>query len=241
MHRFFARRTDDGQVRLLPQEARHALTVLRLKAGNEIQVILEETIWQARILSDREEVTVELRDALPSPEPAVRVTLLQGLPKADKMDWIVQKCTEAGVYAIYPVEMPRCVVRFSGKDGEKKAERWQRIALEAAKQSGRAHVPQIAPPLPAEKALSRISPDALLLVPWEEEKALTLKQAVSSHPESREICLIIGPEGGMGAEEVAVFKARGAIPVTMGPRIFRTETAALAAVLLTLNESGAYG
>ena len=240
MHRFFAERTGENCVRLLPEEARHALTVLRLKEGDAVQIILEERLYDAEILSVQDGVWAELGDALPSPEPFVRVTLVQGLPKADKMDWIVQKCTEAGVYAVMPAEMPRCVVRLNGKDGAKKAERWQKIAAEAAKQSGRARAPAVTAPAALEKVLSAMPKDALLLVPWEEEKAFPLRRAAAEHPDAKDIFLVIGPEGGMGEEEIAFLKSKGAVPVTMGPRIFRTETAAVAAVLLTLSVSGAY-
>ena len=240
MHRFFAERYGENAARLLPEEARHALTVLRLREGDAVQVILEESLYDARIQSIQDGVMAELGSALPSPEPSVRVWLVQGLPKADKMDWIVQKCTEAGAYAVLPAAMPRCVVRLSGKDGEKKAERWQRIAAEAAKQSGRAHVPEVFAPGSLENALARAPEGALLLVPWEEEKALPLRRAVSEHPDAKDIVLVIGPEGGMGEEEISFLKARGALPVTMGPRIFRTETAAVAAVILTLSVRGDY-
>ena len=240
MHRFFAEQYGENAARLLPEEARHALTVLRLREGDAVQVILEEQLFDARIQSIQDGVTAELVSALPSPEPSVRVWLVQGLPKADKMDWIVQKCTESGAYAVLPAAMPRCVVRLSGKDGEKKAERWQRIAAEAAKQSGRAHMPGVFAPGSLENALARAPEGSLLLVPWEEERALPLRRAVSEHPDAKDIVLVIGPEGGMGEEEIAFLKARGALPVTMGPRIFRTETAAVAAVILTLSVRGDY-
>ena len=235
MHRFVAERTGPDTARLPEGEARHALTVLRLSAGDQVQLILEETLFSAVITSVSDGVQARLVSALPSPEPSVRVTLLQGLPKADKMDWIVQKCTEAGVFSIVPVQMPRCVAKTDAKDGARKAERWRRIALEAAKQSGRTHVPDVSAPLSAAQAAVSLPRDALKLVPWEEEKAVPLSRALMEHPDSRNICLIIGPEGGMGEDEIAAWKNMGALPVTLGPRIFRTETAALAAVLLTLN------
>ena len=143
MHRFFAERIDSDTARLLPQEARHALTVLRLKPGENIQLILEDQLFHAVLAAVEPEVTAKLGDPLPSPEPGTRVTVYQGLPKADKVDWLAQKCTEAGVYAVRVMKMTRSVSRLSGKDADKKAERWQRIAQEAAKQSGRAHVPAV--------------------------------------------------------------------------------------------------
>ena len=116
MHRFFAERIDTDTARLLPQEARHALTVLRLKAGEHVQLILEDQLFDAVLAATAPEVTARLEAALPSPEPRVRVTLYQGLPKADKVDWLVQKCTEAGVSAVRVVEMARSVSRLNGGD-----------------------------------------------------------------------------------------------------------------------------
>ncbi len=239
MHRFFAIRTGNDTAELLPQEARHAVTVLRLKAGEAVQLILEDQLFDAVLLSTDDQVTARLEQALPSPEPKVRVTLYQGLPKADKVDYVVQKGTEAGVYAVRVLEMVRSVSKLNGKDADKKAERWQRIAQEAAKQSGRAHVPPVevigAKALP--QALSRHD---LVLVPWEEAHALSLGQAVRKHPDAKDIAVIVGPEGGMTPDEIEGFRAAGAVPVTMGPRIFRTETAGLAALIMVLYERGDY-
>ncbi len=240
MHRFFAVRTGNDTAELLPQEARHALTVLRLKAGEAVQLILEDQLFDAVLLSTGPGVTAKLERTLPSPEPKVRVTLYQGLPKADKVDYVVQKSTEAGVYAVRVVEMARSVSKLNGKDADKKVERWQRIAQEAAKQSGRAHVPPV--DVVGMKTLPQALPrHDLVLVPWEEAYALSLAQAVRKHPEAEDIAVIIGPEGGMTPEEVESFRAAGAVPVTLGPRIFRTETAGLAALVMLLYERGEYG
>ena len=240
MHRFFAERIDQNTARLLPQEARHALTVLRLKAGEHVQLILEDQLFDAVLTATEPDVTARLDGILPSPEPALRVTVYQGLPKADKVDWLVQKCTEAGVYAVSVLEMARSVSRMDAKDAVKKAERWQRIAQEAAKQSGRTHVPGI--DVVSEKKLPELlKAYDLVLVPWEEAKSVSLAQAVRQCPEAKNTAVIIGPEGGMTPEEVAVFQQAGAVPVTMGPRIFRTETAGLAALIMLMYERGEYG
>ena len=240
MHRFFAEKVDQETARLLPQEARHALTVLRLKVGENVQLILEDQLFDAVLLSEGPEVTARLGRALPSPEPKVRVTLYQGLPKADKVDYVVQKGTEAGVYAVRVAEMARSVSKLNGKDADKKAERWQRIAQEAAKQSGRAHVPAV--DVIGKKALPEaLARHDLVLVPWEEAHALSLGEAARQHPEARDIAVIIGPEGGITPEEIDIFRSAGAVPVTLGPRIFRTETAGLAALIMLLYERGEYG
>lgn len=240
MHRFFAERVDCDTARLLPQEARHALTVLRLKAGAPIQLILEDQLFDAVLEETSPEVRARVVGTLPSPEPQTRVTLYQGLPKADKVDWLTQKCTEAGVYAIRVLEMARSVSRLEAKDAAKKTERWERIAQEAAKQSGRAHVPSVSV-MSGGTVLPALAGHELVLVPWEDEHAVTLSQAVRSHPDANDIAVIIGPEGGMTAEEVAGYRAAGAVPVTLGPRIFRTETAGLAALIMILYERGGYG
>ncbi len=240
MHRFFAERIDSDTARLLPQEARHALTVLRLKPGENIQLILEDQLFHAVLAAVEPEVTAKLGDPLPSPEPGTRVTVYQGLPKADKVDWLAQKCTEAGAYAVRVMEMARSVSRLSGKDADKKAERWQRIAQEAAKQSGRAHVPAVEVIQP-RKLAGLLAEHKLVLVPWEEAHALSLGEAVRAHPEAKDIAVIIGPEGGITPEEIETLRASGAVPVTLGPRIFRTETAGLAALIMLLYERGEYG
>ena len=240
MHRFFAERTTADTARLLPAEARHALTVLRLKPGDQVQLILEDQLFDAVLTETEPETSARITGVLPSPEPDVRVTLYQGLPKADKVDYVVQKGTEAGTYAFRILEMARSVSRLKASDAVRKAERWQRIAEEAAKQSGRAHVPEVK--VIDRKALPELlAAHDLVLVPWEEAKAVSLAQALRARPDARDIALIIGPEGGMTAEEIDVFKAGGAVPVTLGPRIFRTETAGLAAAIMALYERDAYG
>ena len=240
MHRFFAERIDHDTARLLPQEARHALTVLRLKPGENVQLILEDQLFNAVLTQTEPEALARLGAALPSPEPRVRVTLYQGLPKADKVDWVAQKCTEAGVYAVRVLEMARSVSRMDAKDAAKKTERWQRIAQEAAKQAGRAHVPQI-DVISAKKLPELLRSHELVLVPWEEARAVSLAQAVRACPDALDIAVIIGPEGGMTPEEVETYGEAGAVPVTMGPRIFRTETAGLAALIMLMYERGEYG
>ncbi|MBQ8080452.1 MAG: 16S rRNA (uracil(1498)-N(3))-methyltransferase [Clostridia bacterium] len=240
MHRFFAERAEGATAHLSPDEAKHAVRVLRLKPGDPIQVVWQEQLYAARLLTAGETATAELLQALPSPEPRTRVTLYQGLPKGDKMDFIAQKVTEAGVHAVVPVAMERCVARYTEKDGARKAERWQRIALEAAKQSGRTHIPRIETPISAGQLPDRLARHPLILVPWEEERTLPLKDALSAHPDARDVAVVIGPEGGMSAEELAPLRAIGAVPVTLGPRIFRTETAGLAALIMLLYEKGDY-
>lgn len=234
MHRFFAVRLDEGRALLPPEEAAHALRVLRLKAGDMCQVILEETVFGAEILETAPEVTVRLLDSLPTPEPGVRVTLYQGLPKGDKMDYIVQKCTEAGVRRIVPVLFSRCVMKWDEKDGEKRLLRWRRIAREAAKQAGRAAVPEIESALTLDALCAWLPGHELTLAPWEEAAG-----GMRAHLQGqKDIAIVIGPEGGIDAAEMAKMRAAGAVPVSLGPRILRTETAGLAALVSLLTLTG---
>lgn len=238
MHRFYVENpcATGQRVILSPEESQHAAKVLRLKPGQEVQLLDGNHLWQAVLETvDAKGTTAQVKEALPSPEASCQVTLLQGLPKADKLEWIAQKGTELGLWQLWPVAMERSVRRSEGKE-DKKTERLQRISLEAAKQSGRAHVPQIYPCVPFPKALQRLQQENfdLVLVAWEEEHVLSLSATVQSHLAAgkalQRLCLVIGPEGGIIQQEVQQLKALGALPVTLGRRILRTETAGLAAL-----------
>lgn len=235
MHRFFAEKIGEQTAVLLPEEEAHALKVLRMEAGDECQAIIGGRLFSARLETAESPARLQLLSELPSPEPSVRVTLYQGLPKSDKMDLIAQKCTEAGISHIVPVLFSRCVVKWEKKDQEKKLQRWQRIAAEAAKQSGRAMIPQIGTPLTVSALCGEIRKHELTLVPWEEEKGNGMRSRLSGQ---REIALVIGPEGGIDRDEIERMTEAGAVPVTLGPRILRTETAGLAALVSLLTLTG---
>lgn len=235
MHRFFAERMDEHLAKMNKEESLHAQKVLRMAQGDVCQAILEGSLYAAHIAQTGEEVLLELEEMLPSPEPSVRITLYQGLPKGDKMEYILQKCTEMGVHRFVPVTFSRCVVKWEKKDTDKKLPRWQRIALEAAKQSGRALVPQVEAPISLKEMLSRIPGHEKTLIPWEEERGNGIRKKWQGE---KDVAIIIGPEGGMDEKEVAQMAALGAVPVTLGPRILRTETAGLAAACALLTLSG---
>ena len=236
MHRFFAEKTGESRAVLSPEEAAHALRVLRMKEGDACQALLEGALYDARIDDiSQGQVTLSLLEQLPSPEPSLRITLYQGLPKGDKMEWIAQKCTEAGVCRIVPVLFSRCVAKWDKKDDEKKLPRWQRIMAEAAKQSGRAIMPRMEAPITVKQLCAALPGHELSLVPWEDQMGNGIRQQWKGQ---RDIAIVIGPEGGMDAAEIEQMQAAGAQPVTLGPRIFRTETAGLAAAIALLALSG---
>jgi 16S rRNA (uracil1498-N3)-methyltransferase len=222
-------------VTLSAEESAHIARVLRIRVGDAVQLIAADGLYAATVVVADEKVAIlRVGEALPSPECPVRLTLVQGLPKLDKLELIVQKATELGVWSVLPVEMKRSVSRLDGKE-EKKAERLRRIALEAVKQSGRAHVPDIRMACRLEDALPELAGghDAVL-VAWEEEHAHHLGEAVkvlrAEKPNLSSIALVIGPEGGMTEKEIDSLRAIAARCVTLGKRILRTETAGLCAL-----------
>jgi 16S rRNA (uracil1498-N3)-methyltransferase len=178
-----------------------------------------------------------------SAEPAARVVLCQGVLKAAKFEVVLQKCTELGVAAFVPLLCERAVAA-ADEAGEAKRRRWARIAAEAMEQCGGTRLPEISPPRPLMHALAGLPPGAVALIPWEEERDTPLRAALESAGANRppipaEVHLFIGPEGGFSTGEIALARRHGAIPVTLGPRILRAETAAIAAVTLALDTLGA--
>ncbi len=214
MHRFFAERLDERSAVLPPEEEAHALRVLRLQPGDECQALLEDKLFAAEIAETAPRVVLRLGDELPSTEASVRVTLYQGIPKGEKMDFIAQKCTEAGVERIIPVAFSRCVAKWDGKDAAKKQARFQRIAAEAAKQSGRAVTPEIGLPVSVTKLCQELRDYDLALIPWEEERGNGIRQ---KWREETDVAIVIGPEGGISPEEAAQMRQAGGRTVTLGP------------------------
>lgn len=228
MRRFFCDSITEKDAVITGDDAHHIARVLRMKPGDALSLCdgcgKEYAAEICEISPDS--VTCKLGAATDSEaESPCRITLFQCLPKSGKFETIVQKCTELGVFSIVPAHSARCVV-VPGNDFHKKIDRYQRVALEAAKQSRRAMVPEILPLM----ELSQIDPCAfdLFLVAYEEEDAVTLKAALRQVEKPESIALLIGPEGGLEAVEVERLVATGAIPVSLGKRILRTETAGMA-------------
>lgn len=232
MHRFYADESGiaDGLVRLNAEDAHHAQRVLRMKVGEEAQIFCEGHRYTAQITDMEDGVTLRITEELPSTEAALRITLYQGLPKADKMELITQKAVELGADRVVPVAMSRCVVQLNAKDGAKKQERWQKIAREACKQSGRCMMMPVDAPISFKELLRRLPGHAAAIVPWEDAKGYSLRSFHQEHPDIRDLAIVIGPEGGMSPEEIDQMKAAGCQSVTLGPRILRTETAGLTAI-----------
>lgn len=210
--------------------AHHILHVLRMSVGdNVIFCDGAGTDYSATIESvnpKKAHVTFNLSSPKKClTEPPVRIVLYQALIKGDKMEFIIQKCVELGVHEIVPVMTNHCVVRI--KDAAKKAARYQQIAESAAGQSMRGIVPRVSPAIEFENALAQMNSDGQTLVAHEREQKLALVSALTS---ADAINIWIGPEGGFTAQEIAALKDRGAIAISLGPRILRAETAAIATV-----------
>jgi len=172
--------------------------------------------------------TVILEKEQSKGEPSINAVLYQGIPKSAKMDLIIQKCTEMGISRIVPVMTVRTVVKLeSEKDERRKVERWTKIAEEAAKQSGRGRIPVVEMPMTLEKALEDAGNLETVIMPYEQETSVSLKEVLQKRSVS-DIGFFIGPEGGFESQEVDRARASGVVPVTLGKRILRTETAGVA-------------
>ena len=232
MHRFYADdRGVNGDIAFLCEEdARHATRVLRMREGEGCELFADGRRFSGEIASIGEDVEVRILSELPSTEAKLRITLYQGLPKADKMELIVQKSVELGACAVVPVAMSRCVVQLDAKDGRKKQERWQKIAREACKQSGRCKMMQVSEPISFKQLLAKLPQHQAAIVPWEDARGYSLAKFHQEHPDVTDLAIVIGPEGGMSEDEIARMKEANCQSVTLGPRILRTETAGLCAM-----------
>lgn len=244
--RFFVEPQDiQEQIAFLQQEDRvHAVSVLRLRVGDTVIICDgQENEYDGQISKiDKNCVGVSLNQSrLCRAEPRVQITLFQGLPKLDKLEWVVQKCTEAGVAEIIPIQMKRSVARISQKDAERKQIRLQKIAREAAMQSGRGRIPMVQEVKTPEGAMTDMQKQDVLLVLWEEEKQSGLKSVLRALNDVQKIGIVIGPEGGITVEEVEKMTAVGGQKVSMGKRILRCETAGLVAISAIMYEYGELG
>ena len=234
MQHFFVDKNNifDNTIIIEGSDYNHIKNVLRMKEGEEISVGNGEDENEYRCMIDRfeddkvycklmfvKEANVEL--------PA-KVTLYQCLPKADKMELIIQKCVELGVSEIVPVASKRCVVKLDDKKASGKVSRWQGIAEAAGKQSKRAYVPLIGQVLSYKDALKDAAKADIKIIPYElSEDVESTKKIFESIKPGQSVAVLIGPEGGFEEEEVAIAREAGFTPISLGKRILRTETAGM--------------
>ena len=224
-------------------DVKHIQKVLRLGEGDSVTLLDGlGNQYQANITSYKRDAvfcTIVSKDAALG-EPPVRVTLVQCLPKGDKMELVIQKGTELGVTRFIPLKCSRSVVKLDEKKAVERQKRWQRVALEAAKQCRRPLVPEVNVPLEWQEVISEIPQDALLIIPWEGETAVSVKDVLANR-EYNDIYIVVGPEGGFEPFEVEAARMRGAKTVSLGPRILRTETAGLALTSIVMYLYGDIG
>ena len=225
-------------------DAHHISKVLRMQVGDTLQIVSIDQVcalMKIRTITGGE-VTIDLIEKLPQDhEPSVKIILAQGLPKSDKMDFIVQKAVELGVSVICPIAMENSVVRLDSAKGEKKQTRWQKIASEAAKQSKRDIVPEVLAPASLAQVLEKYKEVPVKILAYEVEDKQSLKEVLQKAGNFQAVLLLIGPEGGISKDELALAQAAGMQPVSLGKRILRTETAGLATIAAILYETGNLG
>lgn len=246
MPKFFVKQEQvkDNTIVIIGEDVNHIKNVLREKVGSQLVICNTSTTQDyqceiTKIQEDRIECCIlEILES--NVESNIKVTIMQGLPKADKMELVIQKAVELGVYDMIPVEMKRCVVKLKDKDRVKKIQRWQKISEVAAKQCGRNCIPKIQDVISLKNICNLCKEYDIVLVAYENETENTLKEELQklkqSQKEELKIAVLIGPEGGIAPEEVKQLQEVGAKSITLGKRILRTETVALNVLSIMMYE-----
>lgn len=233
MYRFFVEKSQIGEheIRITGADVNHIRNVLRMKTGEPVYISsggsLEYTC-QIREYTEDEVIAEILYVQETGLELPAKVYLFQGLPKSDKMEWIIQKAVELGAYSVIPMATKRSVVRLNKKKEESKRKRWQSIAESAAKQAKRMIIPQVFPVYSFTEAVRYAEELDIRLIPYELAKDMEQTRKVFSEVASgKSVGIFIGPEGGFAPEEIEEALAHGLQPITLGKRILRTETAGM--------------
>jgi len=244
MHRFFLAEDcfNQGTVIITGKLVHQLRNVLRLGPGDRITV-LDNTGWEYEVelkkMDDSKVEGIVIEKTLATGEPRIRITLYQALLKASNFEVVLQKCTEVGVTDFVPIICERCM---AGEPNGRRFSRWQTIIREAAEQSKRGKLPVLHNVTSFNKACQSAS--RISLLPWEEEKGRGIGEilrSLSKAENSPEVSIFVGPEGGFSPQEVDFARSRGIVPVSLGRRILRAETAGLVAAAVTLYEFGELG
>lgn len=248
MPKFFIKQNQiqNNKITIIGTDVNHIVNVLRLKVNDKIKVCNEENTdnYIAQIIEiNKENVICNILEKLDlNTEANIHINIFQGLPKIDKMELIIQKCTELGVKEITPVEMKRCVVKLDEKSADKKVTRWRKIAEVAAKQSGRDSICKINNVINIKNICNMCKDYDIVLVPYENEENITLKEVLNNIPKSTsKIGMVIGPEGGFEKQEIEYLIENNCKIVTLGKRILRTETVSIAVSSVILYELSDFG
>lgn len=240
MPKFFVKNEQikENEITINGEDVNHIKKVLRAKIGDELQICNsqngENFLCDIQSL-DNEKINCIIKQNLEiSTESNIKVTIFQGLPKADKMEYIIQKSVELGVYNIVPVDMKFCVAKLNNE--EKKLSRWQTISEAAAKQSKRNIIPKIENKISFKNMLGILNEFDLVIIAYENENKTNLKEILQENKNINNIAIIIGPEGGLAQDEVEQLIENGAKSASIGKRILRTETASLAMLSMIMYE-----
>ena len=242
MPRFFVNPSQVGEDSIIIQgnDVNHIRNVLRMRPGDELSLSDGQgTDYFCRIQSmERDVIRLSIENAWKSyVELPVRLYLFQGLPKGEKMELIIQKVVELGAYEIIPVRTNRAIVKLDAKKEAKKIARWQQIAESGAKQSGRGMIPAVKPVMGLAEALAYAKSLDGILIPYEKAEGIKkTREIIAGLKGKKSVGIFIGPEGGFDEAEVEAAMAAGAVPVTLGRRILRTETAGLTMLSILMFE-----
>ncbi|PKM57340.1 MAG: 16S rRNA (uracil(1498)-N(3))-methyltransferase [Firmicutes bacterium HGW-Firmicutes-3] len=233
MYRFFVEpsQVKDNHILVEGADMNHMKHVLRMRVGDVVTIsdgqqkdyrCIIKTIMEEEILLDIETVVPTTNELLS------KISLFQGIPKKDKMEWIIQKTVELGIWEIIPVKMKRCVVKLDDKTAGKKVERWEAISEAAAKQSKRSIIPTIQLPVGFKDMMKQLEKMDLVLVPYENAEGMAYTRTILGQLKgAKNIGIVIGPEGGFDQEEINHLMATEAKIISLGRRILRTETAGM--------------
>lgn len=228
------------------EDAYHIIKVLRHKVGDRIEISngqnLEGTVVIQNIDHKNLQIVSRVTNIYKREDTKLRITLFQGIPKGNKFDFILQKNTEIGVTNFVPIFTERTIVKLSKERAKKRLVRWRKIVIEASKQCRRIDIPKVHHPIKFTSIFDSLKDFDLVLMPWEEEKSQTIKRVLRNIEDTMEkIAVLIGPEGGFSSNEVKQVIRYGAIPVTLGSRILRTETAGIVVSTILMYELGDLG
>ena len=240
MQRFFVTPDQVGEdkIRIQGSDVNHMKNVLRMRPGEEVMVSDgNNRQYRCRVedYPEGEAVLAILEAGLVDTELPSRIYLFQGLPKQEKMELIVQKAVELGVCQVIPVQTRRCVVKLDAKKAAKKVQRWQQIAESAAKQAGRGYIPAVSEVMTFQEALAFSEALDIRLIPYELADGMDgTRKILDGIRPGQSVGIFIGPEGGFEKEEVSRAVEAGAMPITLGKRILRTETAGIAVLSILM-------